>query len=177
MRGKTIIGVFALLLLTGYAAWRWNYPYGARSCALPCTMGALEDYANHHGGWYPKGGTNPIHSLQALYPNLEPELAGISGDRNEVVRRLRVGLVLDESVSSWQYFPGLRRDDDPRTALIWEKRQGVAANGRRIDGHAVGFVDGSFRQVKSEGWGVFVSNQNALRGSILSTRTNKVNQR
>ncbi len=133
-------------------------------------MGALEYFAHEHGSWFPNQGNGPVQCLQALYPNLEPELAGISGNREETMRRLRDGQPIDESVSSWIYFPGLRLDDDPSVALIWESKSGVGINGRRREGHAVGFVDGSFKQISSSQWSDFIRSQQKLREAILNHR-------
>jgi hypothetical protein len=166
---QLFFAVLAVVLIVVFS-YKWLYPYGNRSCVLPCTLGALEHFAVEHEGWYPNQGMNAVDCLSALYPNLETELAGISGDRNEVSRRLATGKPIDESVSSWVYIPGLRTDDDPELALIWERRKGVGFNGRRKDGYAVGFVSGGFEQIASEDWPEFAKRQETLRESVLSSR-------
>ena len=54
--------------------------------------------------------------------------------------------------------------------MIWESRDGVTVNGRREDGHAVGFVDGSMKQIRSGDWPVFVQTQAQLREQVLARR-------
>ncbi len=49
------IGFCLLLLLLGVVAYRWLYPYGKRTCFLPCVMTSLQVYAAEHGGEFPKG--------------------------------------------------------------------------------------------------------------------------
>jgi len=135
---------------------------------------ALRQYAASHDGWFPKDGKTPLQSLQFLCPDEIGDpclLAGISGHRDETVRRLQVGEALDESVSSWIYFPGFHEDDSPDLALIWERQEGVYFNGRRAPGgHSVAFADGRHGHVGQNRWPSFVKEQAVLREQILANR-------
>lgn len=176
-RRAVIVTITVLVCLSvplGIYAWyRREYPFGYRTCWLPCMMMALRIYAADHDGWFPKGGQTPLQSLQLLPQTLlgnQTLLAGISGDRKETRRRVQAGLPLDESVSSWVYFPGFRDDDKPDLAIIWERQPGIAFNGRRASGHAVGFIDGHHERIPEADWPAFVEIQAALRETILANR-------
>jgi hypothetical protein len=101
---KVIIGC-ALFLLCASALFYWYhklFPYGDRTCCLPCMMSALRLYAADHGDWYPKGGRTSLESLQLLYSETNDYtgevglLAGISGNLKETERRIKAGLQIDE---------------------------------------------------------------------------------
>jgi hypothetical protein len=175
---KVIIGC-ALFLLCASALFYWYhkvFPYGDRTCCLPCMMSALRLYAADHGDWYPKGGRTSLESLQLLYSEANDYtgevglLAGISGNVKETERRIKAGLQIDEQVSSWTYFPGFRDDDDDKMAIIWERQGGIRFNGSSADGHAVGFADGHHKQIPQEHWGEFLKQQEALRQTTLAKR-------
>jgi len=173
LRARVVVPLALLLAgIAGVSGYHhWLYPFGHRVGCMPNTLGALSYYAREHQGWYPRDGATPLVCLQAFYPKyLGAELAGITGDRGEVLRRLERQQSIDDTVSSWMYFPELRFDDDPEIALIWERRGGVTVNGHRDDGHAVGFVDGSVRQISSGEWPDFTRRQAELRQRVLSTR-------
>ena len=180
LRKKITIGCLALVLFVG--AWicyaHKIFPYGNRTCCLPCTMMALRNYANDHNEWYPKDGKTSLESLQMLYSKTNDYtgevslLAGISGDRKETERRIKIGLPIDEQVSSWIYFPGFRDDDDGELAIIWERQGGIRFNGLVADGHAVGFADGHHEQVSQARWSEFLKQQEALRQMTLAKRKN-----
>jgi hypothetical protein len=128
-------------------------------------------YAQEHNGWYPNGGTNALASLQKLYPKYaDMELAGMSGDESKAVAFLKSGRSIDETVSSWVYHPGLRIDDNPEVAVIWERQEGIFVNGSRLGGHAVGYVNGGFGQVSSRDWTSFVKRKEELRKEIFAQR-------
>jgi hypothetical protein len=134
-------------------------------------MRALIHYARDHHGLFPTG-TNAWEALRQLYPDSIVDvqlLAGISGNREEVKRRLETGGVLDSDISSWIYFPGFEWDDR-EVAIIWERTEGIAFNGRRASGHAVGFADGHHEQVPKERWPAFIQEQEKLRREILTKR-------
>ena len=137
-------------------------------------MSSLRGFAYEHYGWYPKDGKTPLESLQIFY-NRNPEyfgngdlLAGISGDRDEVKKRLKLKRPTDETVSSWVYFQGFREEDgDGKLAIIWERQDGICFNGRFADGHAVGFSDGHHEQIPQARWPEFLKDQEKLRQAVL----------
>ena len=141
-------------------------------------MSALNIYASDHGGWYPREAATPLESLRCMTNELGDSglLAGISGNREETVRRVWAGLPIDETISSWVYFPGFRNDDDPKLAIIWERAAGVRFNGGRADGHAVGFVGGGHRQIRQAQWADFLKEQEELRKTILQSRSSGTRQ-
>jgi len=139
-------------------------------------MSALRVYADDHNGWHPKEGKTPLDALQAFYYT-DPgalgdgsDLAGISGNIKETQRRLKLRLPIDETCSSWVYFPGFRADDDSRMVIIWERQEGIGFNGHIHSGHAVGFADGSFKQIPQAEWAGFLKEQEALRQTTLAKR-------
>ena len=174
MRIKIVILALMACCLGIFCWYRWAFPFGMRTCALPCTISALRQFARQHGGWFPREGKTDTDALRLLSPDYldGAKLAGISGNVGEVERRLLDGRPLDAHVSSWVYWPGFRIDDDPQLAIIWEMKPSVNGIGRRtgIGGHAVGFAEGSFGQVSDSKWPLFLAKQKKLRESILSQR-------
>jgi hypothetical protein len=171
-----------VLFLSIYAWYRYEFPFGMgmRSAMMPCTMSALRIYADRNGGWFPRQtsaaassfGADALRQLVPVYLNAA-NLAGISGNIREVERRVRMGQELDQSVSSWIYWPGFRDDDPPQLAIIWERSPGVTGTGRRTPAgwHAVGFADGTYEMVSPSKWETFVKEQEQLRAQVLATRT------
>ena len=60
----------------------------------------------------------------------------------------------------WHYVEGLRKDDDPRLALFWDK-VGLGHNGERLNGggHIVTFVDGFPKHIPESEWTGFLDEQ------------------
>jgi len=140
-----------LFVVCGIVGTRFYfYPYGNRGSGLLGVTIPLRLYANDHRGWFPNQTRLPLQSLKLLYPYAPGDLAGISGNTTETKRRMQLGLDLDEGVSSLVYFPGLRDDDDPNLMMIYERQEGVFTTGRRLSGHAVGFVGGYAQQSQRE---------------------------
>lgn len=132
---------------------------------------ALAAYAHNHQGWFPSSTNGPAAALQSLYPDYSPtgtELAGISGDIPAAVEALRAGRPLDSTLTSWRYVAGLRDDDEPNLALLWEAKSGLRADGRRNLGHtrAVILVSGIIVDVAEKDWPKFLEEQ-----EILATAT------
>lgn len=165
-----LIGVFGV-----WRAWYlWKYPFGDRTCLTLCTTLALRLYSDGNEGWYPNG-TNSWDALAILYPIYldAAKLAGLSGDTEAVKSRLLQGKAIDESISSWIYWPGFRNDDPPELAIIWDRTVGVSGIGVRSkpDGHIVGFADGRYDTLLVEKWSDFLEHQQILRSNILSSRS------
>ncbi len=153
MRAAKLIILITLASLLGlYGLFRYNRPFGVRTCFLPCMVSSLYAYAHEHFGKYPDG-PDPYPALQKLYPDLVPNpdlLAGISGDRKATTRVVASGGVLTSNESSWVYIPGLSTTDEEHTILIYERRSGLAFNGTRWPGRAVGFANGSHAQMPEQ---------------------------
>jgi hypothetical protein len=176
---KILIAAVAggLVCAAAYSWYRWEYPYGDRSCMMPCTMMELRYYADANDGWFPRGSSNGVDCLRLMYPRYlgANSLAGISGDQQKVKEYLETGRPLDESVCSWVYWPGFRTDDPPELAIIWERAGGVSGIGRRKPPgtHAVGFVTGEYEHFTADQWPTFLKEQAILRSNVLSARLNQ----
>lgn len=179
----SVILIFILFLAFCIGLFKWYYPYGMRSATLPLMLLSLRQYAEHHDGFFPMGGETNYDSLQKLYPEYCTTgrmLAGLSGDIEATIKTLKEKGKLNGTISSWEYFPGFNINDSsdidydkyPGIALILEKQSGITFNGSRAKpgSHAVGFVNGVWRQIPREEWKGFVEQQKILRKKILSSR-------
>ena len=129
-------------------------------------MFALLAYSDQHGGWFPKGEATPETSLSLLHrenPRGEsrPTYCGAKTVPEATVRaRLEAGELLTPETCGWHYVEGLRRGDDPRLALFWDKA-GLGHNGERLSngGHYVCFISMSFEYVPGDQWETFLAEQ------------------
>jgi hypothetical protein len=106
-------------------------PYGHREAFMRGMDRCLQDYAEAHQGSFPAG-ENAYSAIAKLYPDYCfpcELLAGLSGNIEDVTNALRTGQSLS-NVTSWNYVPGLRQDDDPQIALLWESKAGLSSSGR-----------------------------------------------
>lgn len=145
-----------------------NYPFGDRAAVLRSMYFALLNYAYDHDGHFPSSPKGDFDALQKLYPEYAPsgyELAGISGNIEATVAALREKRPLNSSITSWRYWQGFTRDDDPNLAILWESRGGLYANGKRnyFGGHAVLLISGDITNVRASDWMEFVKRQEQLR--------------
>ena len=172
-----VAGGLALLACVWYWHYCWRHPFGDRTCWMPCTITALHHYAERNDGWFPRGMPNAVDCLRVLVPRYldAPKLAGFSADKVQVVERLQKGEPLNESVSSWIYWPGFRIDDPPHLAIIWERTGGVNGVGwrTRLGSHVVGFVHGDYDLISGEEWPAFLREQEQIRSNVLSGRLNR----
>jgi hypothetical protein len=135
-------------------------------------MFALLDYADRHGGWFPKGEESPEASLSLLQRDA-PEsvnanlLRGKTVPEDAVQTRLEAGQLLTPETCGWHYVEGLRKDDEPRLALFWDKA-GLGHNGERLSGggHYVCFLGGSIEYVSGDQWESFLADQTRLRAAV-----------
>ena len=176
LRWLTLIVLICLLIAAavGVKTYRYIYPYGARPACLPNVLQALQSYSLEHGGGFPNTTTQaPLEALRALYPRYLVDwrpLAGLSGDQELLEHQMTGNLRLTEAASSWVYWPGLRSDDKPDIAIIWERRSGLRFNGSRAHGHEVGFIGGYTRQVADGKWSAFLQDQQGLRETAIAKR-------
>jgi hypothetical protein len=150
-----------LAVIAGTFAYRFMYPYGRRTCFLPCMVTSLHAYAFEHEGRFPTG-EDSFEALAKLHPMYDSGrgdmLAGLTGDRDAVSFKLQLGMKLSSNECSWVYILG-RNSDSGKAVIIYERRSGVGGNGRRFPGRAVGFSDGSMEQIPDERWAQFIKDQ------------------
>lgn len=155
---------------------KYLYPYGRRpgGVSLQGVYGTLLAYASDHDGWLPQSEFGAYDALQRLYEYCPGgrELAGISGNMEEVASSLKNGEQLDSSLTSWVYVPGFRLGDPDNIAILWESRPGLNWDGRRnyFGGRAVLLLGGSLTNVPASSWKSFLAQQDELRKTVLKPR-------
>src|SRR5678816_1270734 len=117
-------GLMAVLLFGGVFVWyRIDYPYGYRPCALPCLLNILRMFAKEHEGRFPNSSTNAVSALMELYasyPESGEYLSGITIPNGRLLERLQTGKPIDQSMTSWVYWPGFMISDNECLAIVWE---------------------------------------------------------
>ena len=80
---------------------------------------------------------------------------------------LDAGQLLTPRTCGWHYVEGLRNDDHPRLALLWDNA-GLGHNGERLSGggHYVCFVNGGIEHISSDRWEEFLAEQERLRAAV-----------
>jgi hypothetical protein len=169
--GRALLITFAVLAVPVagvYAWWHWKFPYGHRTCFMPCMLNSLQVYAWDHEGAFPAG-TNSYRALQKLFPEYLPvadNFAGVSGNIRAARRIVSSSGTLTSNESSWVYIPGLSLNDDPALVILYERARGISGNGARSSGHAAGFLGGDIRQIPDAEWEVFLAEQAKLRARL-----------
>lgn len=167
------IASVCVILAGVYGYYRYNYPYGFSHCCDIALMGALQEYADEHEGAFPTGETTPEASLSLLYNQgrgLDPNtLRGKTVPEKTVRTILERGGLLGPKTCGWHYTDGLRMDDDPRLALIWDK-PGLGHNGKRLTrgSHHVLMLNWERKFIPGTEWEQFLQEQTRL----LAARTN-----
>jgi hypothetical protein len=169
-RGAKTAVVVAMVLLFGIAYHRYKFPYGWSHCCDKVLAMALLQYADEHDGWFPRGEATPEASFSLLYrqePLLAYNLRGKTVPLATVQTRLEAGKLLTPETCGWHYVEGLRKDDDSRLALFWDK-VGLGHNGERLSngGHDVCFVSGYIEYVPGARWEEFLAEQEQLRARL-----------
>lgn len=157
-----------LLLAAAGGGWLWyerTFPYGRSHSCDKQLMFALDAYAEDHGGAYPAGEATPEASLSLLHPRYADEyvLQGKTVPLAAVRAALARGERLGPDTCGWHYVEGLRRGDDRRLALFWDK-VGLGHHGERLPdgGRTVFFVGGRSEYVEGARWEEFLREQQAL---------------
>lgn len=166
----------AVLAVVGVSLYRKSdYPQGHRPAALLSMYLDLRNYAADHDGNFPVSEKGGLDALQQLYPQYAAavELAGISGDVEATAAALKRGSALNPSLTSWVYAQGLRIDDEPDLALLWESKGGLYPDGRRNEfgGHAVVLVGSDITNVPAMDWDNYLKQQEQRRNLAQSKRT------
>lgn len=169
-RGVVALTVVAFLAASGVVYYHYNYPYGWSHCCDKCLALDLLNYAEKHGGWFPRGEATPEASLSLLARDEEGMWAILRGKtvpESVVKERLEAGLLLTPETCGWHYVEGLRKDDDHRLALFWDK-VGLGHNGERLSGggHMVCFVDCHVEYIPGRQWQAFLAEQERLRAKL-----------
>jgi len=170
----------ALMTIVGVSLYRKSvYPHGHHPAALLSMYLDLRNYAADHDGNFPVSTKGGLDALQQLYPQYAAgiELAGISGDGDATVAALSHGSPLNPSLTSWVYAQGLRVDDDPDLALLWESKGGLSPNGRRNEfgGHAVVLVGSEVTNAPAVDWDEYLKEQEQRRNAVQSKRAARTN--
>lgn len=176
-----------MVILAGYAAVRgfhhYLFPFGSSHCCIVGLGFELSNYAEAHGGFFPRGEASPEASLSLLWH--DRVAAGIdAGIMAELLRgktvpvdvvsaRLASGGLLDPETCGWHYVEGLTLGDNPEIAILWDK-VGLGHNGLRLwgGGHEVFFLGGTHRIVPAAEWPEFFDRQEKL----LVARTDPARQ-
>lgn len=177
----------ALLLLTAaigsIAGFVWyhapRYPFGWSHCCDKALCLSLWNYAESHDGAFPAGEATPEASLSLLYKaNLADAnlLRGKSVAEETVQEILDRGELLGPDSCGWHYVEGLRKDDDGRLAVFWDKA-GLGHNGEVLPkgGHRVGFVSGFVEYIPASGWPNFLTDQEQLHKKRMKDKSDSEN--
>lgn len=156
------------LLLRQYFAYRHAalYPYGWSHCCDKGLYLALLNFADSHNDQFPGGEATPEASLSLLYKlgladaNL---LRGKSVPETTVQEVLDRGELLGPDTCGWHYVDGLRKSDDSRLAIFWDKA-GLDHNGQLLSGggHIVWLLNSSHPHIKESDWPNFLAEQEQL---------------
>jgi hypothetical protein len=174
-RTCVVIAAVAIVGGVGYAYVRSQlpvYPYGWSHCCDKGLMMALLQYADRHDGWFPKGEASPEASLSLLHRE-DPAsvdanlLRGKTVPEASVLARLEAGELLTPDTCGWHYVEGLRKGDDPRLALFWDKAA-LGHNGEQLrqGGHWVCRVNLDIEYVPESQWQAFLAEQEQLLATL-----------
>ena len=174
--------LMAALLLLGalaggcyglYEALRPRYPYGWSHCCDSAVYLALLKYADAHDGWFPRGEATAEASLSLLHREQLLDAATLRGKsipESVVSTILEKGELLTPETCGWHYVEGLRKDDDHRLALFWDK-EGLGHNGELLahGGRFVCRIRGIELVAKAD-WQAFLEEQEQLRSAVRDRR-------
>ncbi|MDB4637304.1 hypothetical protein OAF24_00210 [bacterium] len=159
LRKKYLIPLAILAVIIGLARYRYHqiYPYGwSHFCETQLSF-ALRDYADRHGGKFPRGGSSPEASLGLLYPH-DANAYLLSGKRappEQTEKVLVSGGTLTPETCGWHYVEGLTIDDNPELALFWCKEP-LGHNGELSEGHIVWEINAIKEFIPLDEWDQFL---------------------
>ncbi len=173
---RLLILLTACIIILSVAVWGWyrhKYPYGYRHVCCKVLSGELQVYAQDHDGWFPHGGLTPEASLAML--GKEPWCARLLAGKNlrfEAVAAALTNGTFGPDTCGWHYVEGLRQDDDPSIAIVWDKPVGLGhwADRNPYLMHEVIYVDGSTRYVSKSEWPGFVEDQRRRIAATIASR-------
>ena len=123
----------------------------------------------------PCGKQTPEASLGLLAdePGMDYVLTGKCLSLEVVKAALAKNGELGPASCGWHYVEGLREDDDPEIAIVWDKATGLGHNGDRVAGleHEVVFLDGSHRYVYKAEWPEHIEGQKRLLRETAAKRS------
>ncbi len=144
----------------------------SRGPFMPLMDADLHTYASDHGGWFPND-TDQSKALAKLYPGYSygVELAGLSGNIQQVTNALWKGISIS-NLTSWTYVSGLRVDDDPQLAILWEVKPGLTTDGYSgpPGERLVLLLSSDITNVPAANWENFLKKQEQLRKAVQSSR-------
>jgi hypothetical protein len=174
---KILVLIFAVICVAVIAGRIWyhsNYPYGWSHCCIAQVGLGLRQYAMDHEGWLPYGEATSEASLSLLCA--DPVWIFSVRGKNVPLAVAKAALertgVLSPESCGWHYIEGLREDDNPEIAVLWDKMRGLDHNGRRHSGmaHEVSLMDGSHRGVSEANWPKFIADQKVLLEKVMASR-------
>jgi hypothetical protein len=170
-RGALIALAILGTMIAGW--WRYEFPYGWSHACDKNLWFALFEYAQAHNGNFPAGEATPEASISLVGAFHSHNLAGkrlLAANTDAI---LTSGRLLDPNTCGWNYVEGLRKDDDYRLALFWDK-EGLNHNGGRLSGggHVVMFVSGISRHVPAFEWNGFLEEQETMWKKLTESGRN-----
>ena len=153
----------------------YQYPFGwSHSCDSALQL-VLLNYAEAHDGAFPSGEATPEASLSLLArspwdANAEL-LRGKTVPKDVVESILARGDLLGPETCGWHYVEGLRKDDDSRIALFWDK-VGLGHNGDRLSNgdRIVTRIGTPHETIPGAQWSAFLKEQKALLEELPADR-------
>ena len=69
-----LFGLLLMLAGSGFAYYKWKFPFGNSHCCIIGMMSALSEFADSHNGRFPAGESSPEACLSLLYKDqlIEP---------------------------------------------------------------------------------------------------------
>jgi hypothetical protein len=171
-----IVVCFAALFVYAKYSRHQRYPYGWSHCCITGLGMSLRNYAEKHDGNFPTGESCPEASLSLLHYQQS------CGTGAEVLRGKTVPVEITQAVldrgellgpdsCGWHYVEGLREDDNPDIAILWDK-VGLGHNGER-GYHSVLCIAGFEKSIPDKEWPAFLEEQKALIEALPAERAKK----